>query len=100
LNIYSLFVTTPMLFFYFWPLYRPVTAENMYVWFQQLYNRGAQHAFHPLLSTNKIWNRNWSSTMFGGVLIVAALYYLFKGRHEYVGPVTFVKREEWRETHM
>lgn len=32
--------------------------------------------------------------MFGGVLIIAAVYYVFKGRHDYVGPVMFVKREE------
>ena len=38
-------------------------------------------------------SRNWSSAMFGGVLIVAAVYYFFKGRHEYVGPVMLVKRE-------
>jgi hypothetical protein len=31
--------------------------------------------------------------MFGGVLIVAAVYYFFKGRHDYVGPVMLVKRE-------
>ena len=31
--------------------------------------------------------------MFGGVLIVAAVYYFSKGRHNYVGPVMFVKHE-------
>lgn len=30
--------------------------------------------------------------MFGSVLIIALLYYLFKGRHEYEGPVVHVKR--------
>ncbi|KIW33263.1 uncharacterized protein PV07_00130 [Cladophialophora immunda] len=65
-NIISLCFTTPMLFFYTWPLYHPVNAQNM----------------------------NWSSTMFFGVLIIAAIYYIFKGRHEYVGPVVHVKREE------
>lgn len=38
-------------------------------------------------------SRNWSSAMFGGVLIVAGVYYFFKGRHDYVGPVMLVKRE-------
>lgn len=28
-NIFSLCLTTPMLFFYVWPLYHPVTAANM-----------------------------------------------------------------------
>ncbi|RMZ88889.1 hypothetical protein DV736_g3889, partial [Chaetothyriales sp. CBS 134916] len=66
INIISLCFTTPMLFFYVWPLYHPVTAQNM----------------------------NWSSAMFFGVLIIAAIYYIFKGRHDYVGPVMHVKRQE------
>lgn len=40
-----------------------------------------------------LFRSNWSSAMFGGVLIVAAVYYIFKGRHDYVGPVMLVKRE-------
>ena len=36
--------------------------------------------------------RNWSTTMFFGVLLIAAIYYLLKGRHVYVGPVVNVKR--------
>jgi choline transport protein len=31
--------------------------------------------------------------MFGGVLLTAIIYYIFKGRHEYVGPVMLIKRE-------
>ncbi|KAK0794516.1 hypothetical protein LTR91_018459 [Friedmanniomyces endolithicus] len=64
LNIISLCCTTPMLFFYVWPLTYPVTPQNM----------------------------NWSSTMFAAVLFIAAVYYLIKGRHEYDGPVLLVKR--------
>ncbi|KAK5726664.1 hypothetical protein LTR15_002552 [Elasticomyces elasticus] len=66
LNIISLCFTTPMLFFYTWPLSYPVTPANM----------------------------NWSSTMFGSVLVIAGIYYFFKGRHEYHGPVTLVKRTD------
>ncbi|KAK1068518.1 hypothetical protein LTR74_005597 [Friedmanniomyces endolithicus] len=64
LNIISLCCTTPMLFFYVWPLTYPVTPQNM----------------------------NWSSTMFAAVLFIAAIYYVIKGRHEYDGPVMLVKR--------
>lgn len=32
--------------------------------------------------------------MFGSVILISAVYYVFKGRHEYVGPVMLVKREE------
>ncbi|KAI7216311.1 amino acid transporter-like protein [Hortaea werneckii] len=65
-NLFSLCLTTPMLFFYVWPLYYPVTASNM----------------------------NWSSAMLGGVTIMALGYYLVKGRHDYAGPVSFVICEE------
>jgi len=30
--------------------------------------------------------------MFAAVLIIAAIYYVIKGRHEYDGPVMLVKR--------
>jgi hypothetical protein len=65
INIAALLYLIPLWFFAFWPLATPVTAENM----------------------------NWSSTMFGGVLIIAMLYYYFRARHVYVGPVVFVKRD-------
>jgi choline transport protein len=65
INVVALIYLLPLWFFAFWPLTTPVTPENM----------------------------NWSSTMFGGVLIVALLYYYFKARHVYVGPVVFVKRD-------
>jgi choline transport protein len=55
-----------MLFFYVWPLYYPVTAENM----------------------------NWAIAMLGGVSIISAIYFFAKGRHEYIGPVMLVKRDE------
>lgn len=31
--------------------------------------------------------------MFGGVLLIAIIYYAFKGRHDYIGPVMLIKRE-------
>lgn len=66
INIVAIIYLIPLWFFAFWPLSTPVTPENM----------------------------NWSSTMFGGVLIIALLYYYFVARHVYVGPVIFVKRDE------
>ncbi|KAI7091319.1 amino acid transporter-like protein [Hortaea werneckii] len=65
-NLFSLCLTTPMLFFYVWPLYYPVTASTM----------------------------NWSSAMLGGVTIIALIYYVVKGRHDYAGPVSFIISEE------
>ena len=32
--------------------------------------------------------------MFGGILVISGVYYVFKGRHDYHGPVTLVKRIE------
>jgi len=32
--------------------------------------------------------------MFGSILIIAGIYYIFKGRHDYTGPVMLVKRDE------
>ncbi|KAH8810578.1 amino acid/polyamine transporter I [Xylogone sp. PMI_703] len=66
INIAALSFLTPIWVFAFWPLATPVTAATM----------------------------NWSSTMFGGVLVFALIYYVVKGRYEYVGPVLQVKRDE------
>jgi choline transport protein len=75
----------PMLFFYVWPLYNPVTAETMYV----------KPVGHAGLSVSMLMlSRNWSSAMFGGVFIVACVYYVVKGRKTYAGLVTLVDRSE------
>ncbi|KIX04900.1 uncharacterized protein Z518_05771 [Rhinocladiella mackenziei CBS 650.93] len=65
INIAALIFLTPVWFFAFWPLATPVTAESM----------------------------NWSSTMFGGTIIIAVLYYIFGARHVYSGPVMLMKRD-------
>ncbi|KAF7192922.1 putative amino-acid permease C15C4.04c [Pseudocercospora fuligena] len=64
-NVAALIFLAPIIFFYFWPLAQPVTPSNL----------------------------NWSSLIFSGLLLIAALYYFVKARHEYVGPVVQVKRE-------
>jgi amino acid transporter len=51
-------------FWTFWPTVSPVTADNF----------------------------NWAVVIFGTVLIGAAIYYAFKGRHKYVGPVMNIKK--------
>lgn len=66
INIAALAFLTPLIFFLTWPLVTPVQAETM----------------------------NWSSVMLCGTLIIAATYYVVKGRNEYVGPVVHVRREE------
>jgi amino acid transporter len=66
INIAALLFLLPLWFFAFWPLATPVTAMNM----------------------------NWSSTMFGGLIMLALVYYYFVARHVYVGPVMNMKRDE------
>jgi choline transport protein len=66
INIAALLFLLPVWFFAFWPLATPVTPANM----------------------------NWSSTMFGGTISFALVYYAVRARHQYVGPVLQVKREE------
>lgn len=37
---------------------------------------------------------NWASVIFSGTLIIAVVYYIAKGRHEYDGPVALIKRND------
>ena len=37
---------------------------------------------------------NWNSLMFVIILIMAAVWYVIKARHEYIGPVMLVKRDD------
>ncbi|KAI5206328.1 hypothetical protein AUEXF2481DRAFT_179093 [Aureobasidium subglaciale EXF-2481] len=66
INITAVVCLLPVWFFMFWPLAQPVTAPDM----------------------------NWASTMFCGVLLVAGIYYVVKGKHEYIEPVLLIKRDE------
>ena len=65
INVAALLFLMPLIFFLTWPLATPVTAAGM----------------------------NWSSVMLVGTLTIATIYYLVKGRHEYVGPSVLMKRE-------
>lgn len=64
-NIAALCVLTPLWLFAFWPLARPVTPETM----------------------------NWSSALFGGVMVLATMFYWAYGRWVFTGPVVLVKRD-------
>jgi choline transport protein len=66
INIVAVCFILPLWFFAFWPIATPVTAETM----------------------------NWASVIFCGVLLIAVVYYVLKGRHEYDGPVALIKRDE------
>ena len=47
----------------------------------------------PLTSTVTPESMNWSSLMYGGMLIFSIAYYFLYGRKTYVPPVALVKRE-------
>ncbi|KAI9706795.1 MAG: hypothetical protein M1820_004766 [Bogoriella megaspora] len=65
INIVSVMFLIPLIIFDVWPLHRHVTTENM----------------------------NWSSVIATGVCLVAGIFYVFKGRKQYDGPVVLVKRD-------
>ncbi|PIG69434.1 amino acid permease [Aspergillus arachidicola] len=50
-------------------------------------------AFFPLTSTVDRESMNWCVVMYGGIMIIAILYYIFRGRHVYIPPVALVKRD-------
>lgn len=50
-------------------------------------------AFFPLTSTVEPESMNWCAVMYGGILIIAVVYYVLQGRHHYIPPVALVKRE-------
>ncbi|PLB48531.1 amino acid transporter [Aspergillus steynii IBT 23096] len=50
-------------------------------------------AFFPLTATVDKETMNWCVVMYCGVIIIAVVYYLFRGRHHYIPPVALVKRD-------
>ncbi|KUJ13159.1 amino acid transporter-like protein [Mollisia scopiformis] len=66
INICAILFLAPVWFFAFWPLAIPVNPTNM----------------------------NWSSTMFGSIISIALVDYFVQARHQYVGPVVQVIRDE------
>jgi amino acid transporter len=67
INIASLCFLAPLFVFAFFPLATPVVPSTM----------------------------NWGIVMFGGIILLATVYYLIWGRKQYVPPVALVKRDQY-----
>ena len=67
INIASLCFLCPLFVFAFFPLATPVVPSTM----------------------------NWSSLIFGSVILFATAYYVIYGRKHYIPPVFIVKREQY-----
>jgi choline transport protein len=50
-------------------------------------------SFFPPTALVTTTTMNWNCLMFAIIIIIAGLYYFFKARYEYVGPVMLVKRD-------
>lgn len=50
-------------------------------------------AFVPSLPNPPLDYMNWSSLMFGGILIIAFTWYFVRARYEYDGPVEYVRKD-------
>lgn len=50
--------------------------------------------FFPLAVPVTLETMNWSCLIYGGVIIIAFVYYAAYGRHIYSGPVVLIKRDE------
>jgi choline transport protein len=48
--------------------------------------------FFPVGPRPTVVDMNWASMGYGCVLIFAVIYYVFRGRHRYVGPVEYVRK--------
>jgi uncharacterized BrkB/YihY/UPF0761 family membrane protein len=52
-------------------------------------------AFFPIGNHPSAESMNWASAVYGGVVIIATLYYLFYARHLYVPPVSRLAKDLW-----
>ncbi|OJI98561.1 hypothetical protein ASPVEDRAFT_25427 [Aspergillus versicolor CBS 583.65] len=50
-------------------------------------------AFFPLTSTVDVQTMNWSIVMYIGLIVLASVYYVVRGRHHFVPPVALVRRD-------
>jgi len=48
--------------------------------------------FFPPVANPPLNTMNWSCVVYGGVLFIALIYYIFWARHSYVGPVEYVRK--------
>lgn len=51
-------------------------------------------SFWPQLYPVTLDGFNWAAVIFGGVLLVAIVFYIFKGRHVYAGPVELIEKRK------
>lgn len=49
-------------------------------------------AFFPTVPNPTPADMNWAILGYGSVIIFALVYYVFRGRHTYVGPVEYVRK--------
>jgi choline transport protein len=49
-------------------------------------------AFFPPSKQPEAPDMNYVIVTWGGTIAISLVYYLFKGRHEYVGPVEYVRK--------
>jgi len=49
-------------------------------------------SFFPGMAHPTTVTMNWSCLVYGGTLIIGVVYYLFVARHNYVGPVEYVRK--------
>ena len=50
--------------------------------------------FFPLAAKPDLTTMNWSSAMFGGIMLLSAIWYIIRGRKVYTPPVRLVKRDQ------
>lgn len=50
-------------------------------------------ALFPIAIPVTLENMNWASAVYGGVAIVACIFYVFFAKHTYVAPVTRVAKD-------
>lgn len=49
-------------------------------------------AFFPPIPNPDASSMNWNIVIYGGVVAFSLIYYVFRGRHRYVGPVEYVRK--------
>ena len=72
--------------FAFFPLATPVTLETMYVFPGIIPTETFAYYTHP-------FRRNWAAAVYGGVAIVASIYFALFARRTYIAPVSRVSKD-------
>lgn len=49
--------------------------------------------FFPIAPNPTVESMNWAVLGYGSVIVFAIFYYVVRGRHVYVGPVRYVRKE-------